>query len=194
MNLYLRLLLALVSGLRRPPLHHGELSEREFRVWPHDLDAFGHMNNGRYLQIMDVARTEWMVRARVARAMRRNRWSAVLGGGLVRYRYSLRPFQRYQVRTRLLCWDERWFFLEHVFIDGQQRRVAVGVTRAALRSRGHWLPTATVVDAVAAGALSPPAPAYLGSWLSLEEEMFQAGRPAPEGALSSNAAAALRAH
>jgi acyl-CoA thioesterase FadM len=65
-----------------------------------------------------------------------NKYSAVLGGGLTRYRRSLKLMQRYQVRTQLMHWDERWFFFEHAFLDARGRRIAVGISRAALRSGG----------------------------------------------------------
>ncbi|MDZ7784758.1 MAG: thioesterase family protein [Halioglobus sp.] len=127
MNLYLRLLVAVIRGLLRPKAPVSHVAESRFRVMPHDIDVFGHMNNGRYLQIMDVARAEWMARAGVLGAMWRNRWSAMLGGTTVRFRRSLSPFQRYIVRTRLLCYDSDWFYLEHAVITVSNTTVAVGV-------------------------------------------------------------------
>ncbi len=179
MNLYLRLLLTLLGAWRASALHHGETSERIFRVWPHDIDVFGHMNNGRYLQIMDVARADWMLRTGVIAAMRQNRWSAVLGGGVVRFRRSLKPLQRYRVRTRLICWDERWFYHEHTFLNLADECIAVGITRAALRGGRNWVAAEAVVRVVHEGAVSPPAPAYLADLLSAEEAMFRAGEEIP---------------
>ena len=175
MNLYLRLLWVTVKSWFRPTTHYSRALESRFRVLPHDLDAFGHMNNGRYLQIMDVARVEWMLRTGVAGAIRRNRWTPLLGGGFIRYRYSLRFLQPYRVRTRLLCWDTKWFFLEHVFIDPRGRHVAVGISRAALRSGGAWVPAQAVAETVHSGAASPNVPDYVMEWLELEEEMFRRG-------------------
>lgn len=182
MNLYFRLLRAYLYGLIGGGIHHAEPAESRFRVWFNDLDAFGHMNNGRYLQIMDVARTEWMTRMGIVAAMRRNRWAALLGGGVVRFRHSLRVFQLYRVRTRLLYWDDRWFFLEHAFIDAADRCVAVGVTRAAMRGAGEWIPTGRIVEAVRPGAEPPAPPAYLRDWLEIEERVFEtAAAHAAEG-------------
>ena len=175
MNLYLRLILAILSSHLREDLHHTEVAESRFRVLPHDLDAFGHMNNGRYLQIMDVARTEWMVRTGVFGAIRRERWAPILGGGFVRFRFSLRLMQAYRVQTRLLCWDQRWFYLEHTFIDRRERCVAVGVTRAGLRNAGRWVETAEVARMIDPQAESPVIPGYLREWLELEDEMFRIG-------------------
>lgn len=172
MNLYFRLLIAVLAG-RRGRLNHTAALEKGFRVWPHDLDAFGHMNNGRYLQIMDVARVEWMVRTGVARMLLANRWSGVLGGTLMRYRHPLRPFQRYRVRTALIHWDERWFFFEQTFLDGDGRCVASGLSRAAIRGSGMWIPTADVAERLMPGISAPPAPAYLDAWLALDREALE---------------------
>ena len=90
MNLYFRLLRVLFGNLFAERLHHADAVTSRFRVMPHDLDAFGHMNNGRYLQIMDVARTDWMAQTGIFSAIRRYRWAPLLGGGFVRFRHSLR--------------------------------------------------------------------------------------------------------
>ena len=175
MNLYIRLLRVLLGGWIQASSHYADTTVSRFRVWLHDLDAFGHMNNGRYLQIMDVARTHWMVRTGVLGAIRRNRWAPLLGGGFIRYRHSLTLFQPYRVHSRLLCWDDRWFFLEHVFADRTERPVAIGITRAALRKNGAWVSSSEVVDHVHPGAQSPRIPRYVQEWVELEDEMYLRG-------------------
>jgi len=175
MNLYIRLLRVLLGGWIQASTHYADSTATRFRVWLHDLDAFGHMNNGRYLQIMDVARTHWMVRSGVFDAIRRNRWAPLLGGGFIRYRFSLKILQPYHVHTRLLCWDDRWFFLEHLFADHENRHIAVGITRAALRQDGSWVPSADVVAQVHDGAVSPRMPRYVREWMALEDKMYRRG-------------------
>jgi acyl-CoA thioesterase FadM len=171
-NLYIRLVYAIVTGLLADRLNHREHLHSSYRVWPHDLDAFGHMNNGRYLQIMDVARTEWMSRVGVVSCMWQNRWTAVLGGGCIRFRSPLKPFQRYQVRTRLLSWDERWWYLEHAFLGEHNQLVATGVSRAALRCGSEWVASSAVVDQLEPGATAPPLPDYVRNWLAVEHDMW----------------------
>jgi len=171
MNLYLRLIIAILVSRLRPQANTSLRLDSQFRVWPHDLDAFGHMNNGRYLQIMDVARTAWMGRCGALSAMVTNNWGAVLGGGTVRFRKSLKVFQKYRVTTRLVCWDSRWFYLEHGFIDSKNRCVAVGVSRAALQSRKGWVTTKEDMAVVDPDAIAPPIPQYLKDMTKLEDEM-----------------------
>ena len=169
MNLYLRLLLTWLRNRRKPLRHYLHIATSRFRVLPHDLDVFGHMNNGRYLQVMDVARVEWMIQTGVAGAIRSNRWSPILGGGTVRFMRSLRLLDSYEVHTRLLGWDRRWFYLEHSFIDGRGRSAAVGVTRAGLRERNGWVDASTVANAVHPGAISPDIPGHIHDWVDFEE-------------------------
>jgi acyl-CoA thioesterase FadM len=194
MNLYLRLILVLSRGLFADRLHYQSYLMSTFRVWPHDIDAFGHMNNGRYLQIMDVARTDWMARVGVVEVMWRRRWSAVIGGGLIRYRHALKPFQRYEVKTRLLSWDQRWWYLEHVFLDQRGRQVAIGVSRAGIRQKRGWLATEDMVEALSPGAVSPTPPSYVTDWLRLEEAMcvHATDTVEPRGALLLDPSSAVR--
>lgn len=179
MNLYLRLLMVWLRNLAGGRRHYLHAAESRFRVLPHDLDAFGHMNNGRYLQIMDVARAEWMLQTGVAKAIRKNRWFPILGGGVIRYRHSLRLLQRYRVRTRLLGWDNRWFYLEHCFAGRRNRCVAIGVTRAALRDGNTWVHADDVANVVHPGAVSPIIPPHVHDWMHLEEQMFRYGADLP---------------
>lgn len=178
MNLYMRLVRVLLSALLKQRIFYTEAIESRFRVWLHDIDLFGHMNNGRYLQIMDVARADWMIRTGVARTIRKNRWAPLLGGGFIRFRHSLHFLQTFRVRTRLLGWDHRWFFLEHVFLDRKGRCVAKGISRAALRSEGAWVCTTRVAQGVHPDAIqSPELPDHVPEWLRLEERMFRHRMP-----------------
>ena len=54
MNLYFRLLLFMLRVRRRSRLSIWDTSHVTFRVNPADLDVQRHMNNGRYLTLMDL--------------------------------------------------------------------------------------------------------------------------------------------
>jgi len=69
MNLWLRLLGVILASLWRPrfdPVR--DVSRLTFRVWLHDLDTSLHMNNGRYWTLMDLGRTDLMLRSGLWRA------------------------------------------------------------------------------------------------------------------------------
>lgn len=171
MNLYLRLLVIWLRTAFRPRQHPFIPTLTRFRVRPWEIDVFGHMNNGRYLQIMDLARVHWMRRCGVTDAAVARRWSALLGGHIIRFHRALRPLQSYTVSTRLLGWDARWFFIEHRFETRGGRLVALAISRAALRRRDGWVPAADVANAVIPGTPSPALPTAVTRWLEADELM-----------------------
>lgn len=85
------------------------------RVLPQDLDLLMHVNNGSYLQLMDVARFRHIAESGGAELGRRNKWGAVVAASTMKYRRSLQLFDTFQLTTRVLGWDERCFYMEQVF-------------------------------------------------------------------------------
>ena len=62
MKLIPRLAVVAARAMIRSNLSALESSNCNFRVLPTDLDVNLHMNNGRFLQIMDLARIDWLLR------------------------------------------------------------------------------------------------------------------------------------
>ena len=134
MNLWFRLLWLLVASRFRPrlisPLDSSTLS---LIVLPNDLDIYGHMNNGRYLTIMDLGRMDLFVRGGLVETIRGAGWTPVLSAAKVRYRRELRLWQKFRLETRLVYWEGTTFVMEHrivVKIDGERESVA---TQALMR-------------------------------------------------------------
>lgn len=135
-----------------------------FRVWPNDLDVNVHMNNGRFLSLMDLGRFDLTFRTGLGKAMLRNRWKPLVGGVTIRYRRSLDPFEGYELHTRLLGWDAKWFFLEQRFLRRGGELAAEGVVRALFRGRDGNVPVAEVLRQM--GYEGPPleAPEAIRRW------------------------------
>lgn len=168
MSLLLRGVRVLLEALLfRPRLEPLDESVVTFRVWPNDLDVNLHMNNGRYLTLMDLGRLDLVVRIGVLGTLRRRRWSPVVGSLKIRYRRSLLPFQRYAIRTRLLCWDDRWFFLEQRF-ERRGELVAIALVKGLFLGPAGRVPTQAVVDASGHGVASPPPPEPVAAWQAAE--------------------------
>ena len=171
MNLYFRLALTMLRALFVKTSCPKESTSQLYRVWPHDLDVFLHMNNGRYSQIMDVARVDWMMRKGILKLIKDNKWGAVLGGTMVRFNRQLKLFQRYKVHTTLSHWDEKWFYFEHKFESLDGKVISVGITRAGLLKKGTFINTANVVDMVDASLSIPLKPKSLNDWMIADEQL-----------------------
>jgi acyl-CoA thioesterase FadM len=156
MNLWLRLFRVLARALRRAG-SLGALDESvlRFRVMPHDLDLNLHVNNGRYFTLMDLGRADLIARLGLVRPIIRNRWMPVIAAATLRFKRSLAPFDAFTVHTRLLCWDEKWFYLaQHFERDG--RVIAEGTVRALFKAREGVVPSSVVI--AASGQASPDSP------------------------------------
>lgn len=110
-----------------------------FRVLPHDIDINLHLNNGRYLQLIDLNRAEWLIRTGIWDVIRRNRWKPILGSVAVQYRRELRLWDKAHMETRLLGWDKRWTYLEHRVTTPGGRPVALALAKAGFRAKGRWI-------------------------------------------------------
>lgn len=135
-NLLLRTLWLLFFGARRraacPALGP---CRTPFRVRPLDLDILGHMNNGRYLSVMDLARMDLMVRSGWWRRLRAGGIYPVLVAETIQFRRSLQARERYEIETTLPGWDQRDCFGVQRFRRGDGEIVATAVIRARFLRR-----------------------------------------------------------
>ena len=73
------------------------------RVWPNDIDFNLHLNNARYLSIMDFGRMHLLARTRVLEHVIRSRWTPLVGAVWMTYRRSLPLFSALHAQLRGWC-------------------------------------------------------------------------------------------
>ncbi len=161
MNLWLRLLGLLLFRQRRP-VDLMATTRIRLRVWPNDLDLNFHVNNGRYLTLADLGRIDWFLRTGLLRRARQEKALPIVGDAMAKFRRDLRVFQRFEIHTRLLGWDDRWGFLEHRFVRGG-RVLGVVIARGLFRGPDGTLRPQELMAAGARGG-SPPLPEWLLHW------------------------------
>lgn len=167
--------LAIRQHVRRlPALRVLDEDSLQMRVWPHDIDLNLHMNNARYLSVMDYARMHLLARMRLLEHLIRARWTPLVGAVWMTYRRSLPLFAPFTVTSRMLCWDEKWFYMEQTFL-GREGLVAVGWVKAVLRDPGGNLDPQRVLEAIEPGITSPPVPEAIAVWNELTREKLEAG-------------------
>ena len=148
MNLYFRLLLFMIRVRFRSRLGIWDTSHVTFRVNPLDLDLQRHMNNGRYLSLMDLGRMDLMLRSRFWQRITGQGWYPVVAGQTITYRRSLLLWERFDLASRVIGHDDRWIYMEQVFRrDGQV--VADAIVRARfLRRTGGSVPVDELIALV----------------------------------------------
>jgi acyl-CoA thioesterase FadM len=144
------------------------------RVWPNDIDFNFHLNNARYLNVMDYGRMRLLARAGLLTPVLKARWAPLVGGVWITYRRSLAVWARYTLATRLVCWDERWFYMEQTF-TGKDGLAAVGWVKGALHdpaARAVVEPQ-RILDMAQPGLKSPPVPENIRVLNELTREKLQ---------------------
>jgi len=183
MNLWIRLLWLLLTARKRGHLDlPRESSLLRFRVWPHDLDLSFHLNNGRYLTLMDLGRLDVMVRSGLWREVLRHKWTPIASAITIRFQRELRPFQKFRLETKLLCWDASLVVMEQIFIvdggvrDGQVAARALFKGGLYDRNDRKFVEIARLMSLLGVSEISPPATPEVEAFLHADDRLKQAGR------------------
>lgn len=126
MSLYFRLLLVIVFSLFKPQTRWDEKVSINLRVLPNDIDINGHLNNGRYLTLLDLCSVALFIRTGTFRQMFKHKCRPIIGGSIISYRKSLSLFEKCTVSIQIKAWDERWNFFEFEFKKANGQTAAAG--------------------------------------------------------------------
>lgn len=140
MNLWFRLIALLIGSWRGARLTSTtDVSRVSARVWPNDLDTSLHMNNGRYLTLMDLGRMDWTIRSGLLRVVLNNKWVPIATTVTARYVREMRCWQKFRLDTRIVGWLDSQVFFEHRFIFESGKRkgdlAAVALVKAGIYDR-----------------------------------------------------------
>jgi acyl-CoA thioesterase FadM len=127
------------------------------------------MNNGKYLSIMDLARLDLLSRSGFGKKMRHQGFYPVVSAETIRFRKSLKPFKKFYIQTQFLGWDEKSFFLEQTFINGEVTYARALVIARILHKSGNKISAPDAMKAVGEDSVSPPLPDYLLNWVATSE-------------------------
>lgn len=164
MNLFLRLLLLLLTAPFRPRCEVLGPSRKAFVVWPPDLDVLWHVNNGVYLSMLDVARVDLLLRSGAAGRLRRAGHYAVVAAQTIRFRRSLKLFDRFDVETRVIGWDDKAFLIEHRFLRKGEIVAEAMVRLRFLKRRGGTVRSSELLELLGVPQPSPPLPEWVEAW------------------------------
>jgi len=161
-----------------PPIGMLDTDALNLRVWPNDADFNFHLNNARYLNVMDYGRVHLLARTGLLTPSLKAGWAPVVGAVWMTYRRSLPLWAKYQLATRLVCWDERWFYMEQTF-TGAEGLAAVGWVKGALVDKAGIVPPQKIIDLAEPGIVSPSLPESIQILNELTREKLQSAVETP---------------
>ena len=136
----------------------------ELRVSPSDLDVYGHMNNGRYLTLMDLGRMDLIMRTGLGKVTRKRGWKPLVGSVRIRYRRSLKLFNSFNLHTKIASWNEKWFVIEQRFERHGQTVAQAWVKGLFFGPKGK-VPTRELLTTMGVDGLPAALPSSLQNWL-----------------------------
>jgi acyl-CoA thioesterase FadM len=90
--------------------------------------------------MMDLGRVEFIIQAGMMKELLKRRWLPVVAVANLKFLKQIDPFQRFTLLTRIVGWDEKWFYMEQRFeTDGQL--AAIGVVKGLFRGKNGNIPT-----------------------------------------------------
>ena len=144
------------------------------RCWPWDIDMWMELNNGRTLTLLDLGRIPLAKRAGLFDALKANRWGLTMAGVSVRYRRRILPFEAFTMKSRMVCWDDKFFYLEQCMIKNSGEVANHALYRAAVTDKSGIVSPARVATAMEYSKPSPKIPAWVANWIDAD-----ASRPWP---------------
>lgn len=132
---FFRFFKALWSVRKAPALDIGQSHISHHICWPWDLDFWAELNNGRTLTLYDLGRVPMAQRLGLNQTLMDNRWGMSMAGASVRWRVRIKLFDRFEIHSKPIGWDDKFFYMEQ------------SIWKPDGRCAGHMLCRAAVTDA-----------------------------------------------
>jgi acyl-CoA thioesterase FadM len=168
---FIRVAKDVILASRQPPLEKlGDVHVSHHICWPHDLDAFLELNNGRALTLYDIGRIAMAQRSGLIAALRKNRWGLTMAGSCVRFRRRIHGFERFEMRSRSVCFDDRFTYIEQSMWKPNGECASHVLYRAAVTDKNGIVPPSLVVQAMGQDGASPQMPDWIAAWCAAEDK------------------------
>jgi acyl-CoA thioesterase FadM len=136
MNIFIRFFYHFIISRFNAKIDINQSDECLLRVYPNDLDLNFHMNNGRFLSLMDIGRMRLSIRSGLHKKAMENNWGfGVVGGINITYFKSLNIFQSFKLKSKLAGHCDGWFFIEQR-IESKGRLICAALVKVIFLSEG----------------------------------------------------------
>lgn len=170
MHMILRTILIFLKRGLIPKAHFNEKTTVTMRVLPTDLDLLWHVNNGVYFSFMDFGRWDMVFRNGMYDLAAKKGWFAVVAGETIKFKKSLELWNKFQLETQNIGFDEKYFFIQQKFFY-KNELMATGLVKIRfLKRTGGTVSPREVLD-LFTGQELPDLSGNLGQeWYGLESK------------------------
>ncbi len=172
MNLIFRFIYQIIVSSFNSKISINDVDYCTLRVWPNDLDLNFHLNNGRFLSIMDLGRTRLSIRSGLYKKAKEQGWGLGVVGGLnITYFKSLAPFQKFILCSKLAGHYDGWFYIEQRF-ESKGKLVAAALVKVAFLKNGKRIPVEVIIKEMGVNEIGENKE-YLQDLFNSEKEFLQ---------------------
>jgi acyl-CoA thioesterase FadM len=153
---WFRLLLIFISAFFRQKILVTDTSHLSFRVWPQEADK-KYMNNASFWTITEMGQMDLLFRSGLFKLCRRNHWSPLVGSQKMVYKKPLKRFERFELKSKLIYWDDKWGYLKQTFLKKDQL-IANSLIKVIFRSKDGNVPFSQILTSLGIEANLPLKP------------------------------------
>lgn len=172
---YFRVIKTLLGSRFRSNLQLGDIGTIKLRASIFDIDTFGEVNNGRQLTLMDFGRYDMGVRTGLMNVVRKKKWGLVVGGSSVRYRRRIPFLKCYELRSKVIGHDGRWFY----FLQEMWRMDSIcssALIKAGVSSTNGLIPATEVLKEFPETNWKGELPSWVQAWIEAESQRPWSGK------------------
>lgn len=166
---FVRLFWQVREARKQPPLPALGTHYSTHICWPWDLDPWVELNNGRTLTLYDLGRIPLGERTGLHSALKKKGWGMTVAGNTVRYRRRVKAFDRVQIVSRCIGWDNRFLYVEQSMWNGTEC-TSQQIVRGAVTSAAGIVPPERLMAAMGHQGESPALPDWVAAWIAAEAQ------------------------
>ena len=136
--------------------------------WPWDIDLWMELNNGRTLTLFDIGRVSMGERNGTNKAAKHHKFGMAMAGATVRYRKRVTMFQKLEMHTRCIGFDDKFLYMEQSMWDEAGDCCNHLLIRAALLKKRKMVPPKTFIDLLSSEEKAPELPDWAKAWIDAD--------------------------
>jgi acyl-CoA thioesterase FadM len=145
--------LIFISAFFRKKILVTDTSHLSFRVWPQEADK-KYMNSASFWTITEMGQLDLLFRSGLFKLCRRYHWSPLVGSQKMVYKKPLKRFEQFQLKSKVIYWDDRWVYLRQTFLKNDQL-IANSLIKIIFRSKGGNIPVPQILTSLGIEASLP---------------------------------------